>query len=125
MKNIFDFSHVKGVRAWALTHKGKMAGKIVANFSGNPAGSVCTAQVIFWTGPLSEFKKSVKDGKPVFREMPALGKAGGYGYDKFSAAVEDSLRKQGINPRESMGGAGDSAVRTFLERNGYTTLEVI
>lgn len=33
--------------------------------------------------------------------------------------------KQGINPKESMGGAGDSAVRTFLEKNGYTVLEVI
>lgn len=119
MKNIFDFSHVKGVRAWALMHKGKQAGKIVANFSDNPAGSVCTAQVIFWTGPLAN------NGPISDLKGPALGKAGGYGYDKFSTAVEQSLIKQGINPKVSMGGSGDSAVRTFLEKNGYTVLEVI
>lgn len=118
MKNIFDYSHVKGVRAWALMHKGKQAGKIVANFSDNPAGSVCTAQAIFWTGPLSHIKN--------YGDVhgPFLGKAGGYGYDKFSAAVESSLRKQGINPKESMGGCGDTAVKAFLEKHGYSVLEV-
>lgn len=119
IRNVFDLKHVQGVRAWALMHKGKMAGKIVANFSDNPAGSVCTAQVIFWTGPLAD------NSEAGARKGPALGKAGGYGYDKFSAAVEQSLIKQGIDPKVSMGGVGDSAVKTFLEKNGYTVLEVI
>lgn len=118
MKNIFDFQHVKGVRAWAIIHKGEQAGKIVANFSDNPMGSVCTAQVILWTGPLATTMMETKSG-------PSLGKAGGYGYDKFSAAVEASLLKQGIDPKVSMGGAGDSAVRSFLEKKGYSIMEVI
>ena len=114
MKNIFDFPHVKSVRAWALMRKGKMAGKIVANFSDNPAGSVCTAQVIIWTGPLSEEKI----------EVPALGKAGGYGYDKFSAAVSGSLIRLGFNPG-TMSGEGDTSVKAFFEKNGYVVVEVV
>lgn len=127
MKNIFDFPHVKSVRAWALMLKGEMAGKIVANFSDNPNGSVCAAQVIIWTGPLSS-----KEIRPV-----ALGKAGGYGYDKFSAAVSDSLQKLGLgydslkdkvkDQKEiyGMSGAGDSSVKAFFSKNGYTIVEVI
>lgn len=119
MKNIFDYTHVKSVRAWVLIYKGEQAGKIVANFSDNPMGSVCTAQVIVWTGPLS---KSFEDSDPGANYVPALGKAGGYGYDKFSAAVSDSLKKQGFDPKD-MSGCGDGAVRSFFQDNGYTIME--
>ena len=46
MKNIHDFKHVKSVTAIALLKNGKPAGKIIANWSDNPAGSVCTACVM-------------------------------------------------------------------------------
>lgn len=116
MKNIFDFKHVKGVKAWVLVHKGEMAGRIVANYSDNPCGSVCTAQVMFLKGPLH------KDEIP--KSIP-LGRAGGYGYDKFSAAVGKSLRLQGIEPKEEISGRGDSSVKGFLEKNGYLVFEAI
>ena len=43
-KNIYDCKHVKGVSAIALYKAGKPAGKIICNWSDNPAGTVCTAQ---------------------------------------------------------------------------------
>lgn len=92
-KSAFDCSHVKSVRAWAILHDGKgergsdaNAGRIVANFSDNPNGSVCTLTLHFWGGPLEI--------------MPGTtGQAGGYGYDKFSAAMSDALsRAYGLEP---------------------------
>lgn len=76
MKNIFDQKHVKGVRAYALLLNGKLAGKVIANFSDNPAGSVCTADLIVWAGPL----KNSEDNRKMER-------AGGYGYDKLAACL--------------------------------------
>lgn len=78
MVTAFDLKHVKGVRAVALLWEGQPAGRIVANYSDNPMGSVCTATVHIWTGPLG--------GMP-----GSTGRAGGCGYDKFSAAVMDAF----------------------------------
>lgn len=117
MKTAFDCKHVKDVRAWALTHEvserdGKYAGRIVANWSDNPAGAVCTATVDVWRGPLQEMPR-------------ANGRAGGGGYCKFSAAVEQALRGAGRADCGDMHGAGEGAVREYFERFGYTVIEVI
>jgi hypothetical protein len=114
-KNIFDSKHVKGVKAWALLSNGEMAGKVVANYSDNPMGTVCSASVIIWSGQLKD--KITNDGV-------CIGKAGGYGYDKFSAACDSAIRKMGLNPGD-MNGRGAENVKAFLEKNGYTVLEVI
>lgn len=111
-KDAFDGRHVKSVTAWAILHNGEMAGRIVANWSDNPAGSVCTATVHIWGGPLEY--------------LPAMsGKAGGYGYCKFSAAVYDALNRAADVGQISMSGAGESAVSRWLESFGYTTARVI
>ena len=51
-----------------------------------------------------------------------LGKAGGYGYDKRSAAVASALRDAGINV-DDVSGVGDGAVKDALlaiaKRLGY------
>ena len=67
---------------------GEEAGKILAYYSDNPAGSVWHAKVILYFYGCNilgiENNESME------------GKAGGYGYDKFSAAVADSLHKQNL-----------------------------
>ena len=114
----FDCQHVKSIKAWALLHPdvkhmpGQFAGRIIANWSDNPAGSNVTATICVWSGPLN------------ITEGSWTGKAGGYGYCKFSAAVSDALHRAGI-PHEGMSGAGESVVRRFFEGHGYTVLEVL
>lgn len=118
-RSAFDCSHVKSVHAWALVHPdsdmgGQSAGRIVANFSDNPNGAVCTATVHVWRGPL--------------KELPATtGTAGGYGYDKFSAAVSDALTRGGFDDvsARDMHGRGDGAIRQWFEAKGYTVIPVI
>lgn len=110
MKSAFEMSHVRKVKAWAVTYNGEMAGRIVANSSDNPNGSVCTATVGFWGGPLKDINAST-------------GRAGGYGYDKFSAAVSYALNKIGV--KNDVDGRGDSSVKSLLRNLGYSVIEVI
>lgn len=126
MKNIFDYKHVKGTTAIALLRDGEFVGKIVCNWSDNPAGSVCTAQVILWD---KEYCPKIKQRhiKTEFLDcyLPAImiGKAGGYGYDKRSAAISAALSKGGLHellPVE--GGAGNE--RAIFEDAGFTWCEV-
>jgi len=125
-KNIFDYKHVKGVTAIALYKEGKSARKIICNWSDNPAGSVCTAQVCLWDGEISE-KVKQEHTKTEFLDchlpVTMIGKAGGYGYDKRSAAISSALRKGGLHellPVE--GGAGNE--RTVFENAGFEWFEV-
>ena len=77
MKTAYDYKHVKGTTAIALIKDGKQAGKIVANWSDNPNGTVCTATVHIecWG-----------------ESYVGTGRASGYGYDKLSAAIYDALQ---------------------------------
>ena len=43
------------------------------------------------------------------------GKAGGYGYHKESAALQEAIESAGIKLRSPIDGAGDSAVRGAME----------
>ena len=105
MKTAYDLSHVKSVTAVALTFEGAYAGRIVANWSDNPMGSVCTATVSIWAGPFKDLPKKT-------------AKAGGYGYDKLSQALS-----------EVFGGdcpdAGRESVYAWLEKQGYGVMGVI
>lgn len=77
MKSAYDLKHVQGTTAVALMKNGKRAGKIVANWSDNPAGSVCTATV------------HINHGDESYQ---GTGRAGGYGYDKLSRAIWGALQ---------------------------------
>lgn len=138
-KNFWDLKHVSSVTAIALLWEGKPAGKIVANWSDNPAGSVCTALVLIHEGPLASIVGDKFCG--------SIGKAGGYGYDKLSTAIEDALLrakwhggyddkgdnlphkvlsnegKRVIDIAPVMGGTGNQ--REVFERLGYTWVSVI
>jgi hypothetical protein len=55
------------------------------------------------------------------------GKAGGYGYDKESAAIEEALRSAGITLEHSIHGVGEQAIKgalvalaRFAGLNNYT-----
>lgn len=111
-RSAFDGKHVKSVSAYVLAYNGEMAGKIVANWSDNPAGSVCTASVYVYRGPLAE--------------LPATtGRAGGYGYCKFSAAVADALSRVLVDYPQDMHGRGESAVEDWFRQYGYVVYRVI
>ena len=109
MKSAYEMKHTQSVTAIALFYEGDYAGKIVANWSDNPAGSVCTATMGVWKGPLSY--------------MSGTGKAGGGGYDKLSAAIADALMRAGLHDQCPVGsGAGNQ--RQKLEELGYMYAEV-
>ena len=69
---------------------GGEAGKILAYYSNNPAGSICHALVLLYPHGWEII------GKEAPEVRGAEGRAGGYGYDKYSAAVAESLSKQGL-----------------------------
>ena len=133
MRSAFDGKHVMMVAVAVLVHpdsdrEGAYAGRIVANWSDNPAGSVCTATVSINSGPLA-FIPNVS------------GKAGGYGYDKLSAAIYDALRRARDGEGEAwkyayeadqekckgldipdFHGAGFSSVKAWLKTHGYIVI---
>lgn len=109
MKTAYDLNHVKSVKAWALLFNGEEAGRMVANYSDNPAGSVCTATVSAWKGPLKD-------------RQGMTGKARGYGYGKLSSAVFQALRKGGIDTKN---GDGSENTRQEFELLGYQVIEVL
>jgi hypothetical protein len=131
-RSAFDGSHVRSVTAWALTHPDHpgIAGRIVANWSDNPNGSVCTATVAVFTGPLAFIPNTT-------------GNAGGGGYCKFSAAVCDALwraressatighldqaEREKLDTLDGLtfNGAGESAVCAWFEKHGYQVVRVI
>lgn len=136
MKSAFECKHVEHVTAIALLWEGKKAGKIVCNWSDNPSGTVCTASLSIRRGPLADITN-------------AHGRAGGYGYDKRSAAIADALRrarfwdiipteeapfskqvekstkngKRAIDIAPVNGGSGNE--RAVFERLGYDWFEII
>lgn len=115
-----ECKHAASVRAWALIWKGQPAGAIVANFSDNPGGAVCTVTIRVYSGPL--------------KELPIVtGRAGGYGYDKFSAAADAALRSGMTNADEWMKshgveylhGGGDSVLESLLTSAGYVVAKAL
>ncbi len=133
-RSAFDCKHVKSVRAWALLHtdaplasygpseRPHTAGKVVADYSDCRTGSVCTVTVCVWAGPLDTMRAAVEAKRKTFEGMN--GRAGGYGYCKFSAAFHDAVKK--VDPEiKGVSSAGDTAVRAYLEGLGYTVIEVL
>lgn len=118
MKPIFDFKHVKGTTAICLLNKktGCYCGRIVANWSDNPNGTVCTAQVMLFIGaPTARSKEDF---------VNVQGKAGGYGYDKLSSAIAQALRKADLHDVIKVQGASGNQAEAF-EKAGFVYIQVI
>ena len=71
---------------------GEEAGKILAYYSDNLAGSICRAKVIIY--PHGYKILGIENNE---NNESVEGKASGYGYDTFSAAVSESLYRQNLN----------------------------
>lgn len=115
-KSIFDYQHVKGTTAICLLNKEtkEYCGRIVANWSDNPAGTVCTACVMLWgNSPV----KTIKD------YSHAQGKAGGYGYDKLSQAIWSALKKMSIADKIKVDPASGNQQSAF-EEAGFVWIEI-
>ena len=117
MKNIFDYKHVKSTTAVCLLNAktGEYCGRIVANWSDNPSGSVCTAQVMIFGNEPSEEIKATVDANQRACKGPFIGKAGGYGYDKFSAAIYQSLKAQNLSTLIKVESASGNQQNAFEE----------
>ena len=118
MKRVFDMKGPKSTTAWALLHNGNYAGKLVANWSDNNAGTVCSASLLIWSGPLSDPEKVNHKFN-----FGIVGKAGGYGYDKLSQAVWQCFQKAGIETKIVKPANGRT--REEFEAWGYTVCEII
>ena len=97
MKRVTEMKHVAGATAKALLFEGKPAGRVIANWSDNNNGTVCSASVLIWAGPLKDAKHP-KTGKEF--NYGNIGKAGGYGYDKLSQAVWQCFDNVGIETKK-------------------------
>lgn len=96
MKRVNEMKHPAGTTAKAIFYNSKFAGRLIANWSDNPAGTTCSASVIIFSGPLAELSHP-KTGKKL--DYGNIGKAGGYGYDKLSQAVWQCFDNAGIETK--------------------------
>ena len=113
MKYVQEMKGPKNTTAWALLLDGKSAGKLIANWSDNPAGTVCTASVHIYSGDLAN--KGL--------DFSIQGKAGGYGYDKLSQAVWQCIDKAGITVKAVRPANGQT--RSEFEAWGYEVIEIL
>jgi hypothetical protein len=56
-----------------------------------------------------------KDSDGNFIYCNGSGQAGGYGYDKISAAFQDALDDSGIKTKEKIGGVGSTAIIRMIQ----------
>lgn len=124
-KNIFDYKHVKGTTAVCLLNAKtkEYCGRIVATWSDNAAGSVCTAVVMIYGNEPSKEIKDVVDANQKAMRGPFIGKAGGYGYDKLSSAIYEALVKLGLDKLIKVEPARGNQREAF-EEAGFVYIEI-
>ena len=95
---------------WVLFYSGKLAGRIITAWPNDGAGRV-RMTVSIYHGPLESAET-------------LFGQAGGYGYDKESAAIQDALSRHGIVSAD-LSGRGMDAVRDWFAGEGYELEQVL
>ena len=95
----------------ALLFDGKYCGKIIIAWPKDGAGQV-KAMVSAYDGTFKGFG--------IMR-----GNAGGYGYDKGSAAVHDALLRANVPDVPDLNGRGMGSVIVYLGSIGYKVLDVL
>lgn len=132
-KSIFDYKFVKSVSVAILVDKETkdVAGKIISNWSDNPAGTVCTSQVILWepqkygiTPKREPYSSRLLEGD---YDVSMIGKAGGYGYCKLSSSIATAINDNthGDTPPAKFGGVGESGIRDYFDAIGLTYSQVL
>ena len=110
MKTVPELKFCSGTTAWALLYQGKYAGKVIANWSDNPAGATCSASVVIWDGPLEPNEQL---------SYSNVGRSQGYGYDKLDSSIRKCLFAAGVDIPT------DIESRSWLEKQGYYICEVL
>ena len=95
---------------WVLLHSGELSGRIITAWPNDGAGRVRMAVSIY--------------GGPLKQDETLFGQAGGYGYDKESAAFQDALERHGIVSAD-LSGRGMGAVRDWFASEGYDLRQVL
>jgi hypothetical protein len=97
---------VSRVSAYALVMDGEFCGKIISAFPTDGAGIV-KCSIIAFKGALDVTGEAMK------------GQAGGYGYDKESAAFCDALDRSEFPDAPDLSGRGMASVISWVESLGY------
>jgi hypothetical protein len=115
MRSIFDYKHVSGTTGICLLNAKtkEYCGRIVGNWSDNPNGAVFTCSVMLHS--TNSFGKDYR---------VAMGRAGGYGYDKVSSSIYQALKKLGLEKEIKVEPASGNQ-RTAFEEAGFTWIEVV
>lgn len=113
-RTAYDMKGPKSTTAIVLLKGGKLAGRIVANWSDNPMGTVCTATLNLYV--------------PIYTPMDdythGTGRAGGYGYDKLSSAIYAAYKEATGKYPEGFSG-GDGRHRALFESFGFEFIQVL
>lgn len=101
---------------WVLLYQGKIAGDIVLAYPRDGAGTVyATLRTFAGESPMGNLDVTT-------------GSAGGYGYCKTSAAIDDCMRRSGWAPWKGgrdTHGAGRTAVVAAFEALGFEAREIL
>ena len=108
--DIFKQAGPSRTSVWVMLQDGKVAGRIITAWPNDGAGRVKVA-VMAWDGVLKDYDAM-------------LGQAGGYGYDKESAAVHDALSRHGIVSAD-LSGRGMTTVGEYFAALGYQLERVL
>ena len=108
--DIFKCAGPARTSVWVLLHSGELAGRIITAWPNDGAGRVRMI-VSIYSGPLKQ-------------DETLFGQAGGYGYDKESAAFQDALGRHGIVSAD-LSGRGMGAVRDWFASEGYDLVQVL
>ena len=108
--DIFKCPGPSRTSVWVLLHSGELAGRVITAWPNDGAGRVRMA-VSLYNGPLKQ-------------DETLFGQAGGYGYDKESAAFQDALNRHGLVAGD-FSGRGMGAVRDWLASEGYELQQVL
>ena len=108
--DIFKCPGPSRTSVWVMLQDGKVAGRIITAWPNDGAGRV-RMTVNIYHGPLEPAET-------------LFGQAGGYGYDKESAAFHDALSRHGIASAD-LSGRGMGAVRDWFASAGYELHQVL
>lgn len=121
-----ECSAFSNVRIWVLLYDEMPAGTVRAHWS---KGGTCNVALRAFCGPLHgetliNEDKDAGDPKRYGSSYKWWAKASGYGYCKFSHALNEILRNAGYTG-EAFDGRGETAAQSALESLGYSVIHAV